>query len=266
MNQQTGTRASTEPSPRAGNRRTVFALVGAGGVVVVVTAIVLVFGVIPLPNYPSLIESPDTSIPGTIAFIREIRETGPCLFVVPAAGGQPREIGCEFDGRQIEWGGSIAFTPDGNVVLGVFDQIRGIALVVIDPETGALLQDLALTDSDKPPDETLIELRARRMVRADGTRLLLDGPERGIRARNADGSERGVLVPDGPRDYGFVDAQFSPDGDRVLARDTEQRLIIVGADGVNPKLLATDATDAAWYVPGYTTYTVDVVAFERPGT
>jgi len=79
-----------------------------------------------------------------------------------------------------------------------------------------------------------------------------------------------VLRLEGPRDYEFVESQWSPDGEWILAVDSRGRLIIVGAGGTPEArmLVETDgdawlATRVAWWIPNDATYTVDPADLSR---
>ncbi len=71
-----------------------------------------------------------------------------------------------------------------------------------------------------------------------------------------------VEVDDAPSNYRFIDPQWSPDGQFVLASDSEGRLLVLDAEGeVAPRVLVETGEEgrdvaAAWYIEGNSTYTV----------
>jgi hypothetical protein len=236
-------------------QRAIVSIVAAVSVLVVVTVIIFVFGVIPLPDFPSLADRPDPSIPGTIAYVVHARES--CIHTVPASGGTATEVWC---GQYADLPG---WTPDGLLV--VTDYFAEPVYVLIDPATGTEIDRVRIgTGSDGGPEPYPYD---RRRQRPDGAVVFTDWKGDGaatVRVRFADGTERTILsVEDAPRDYNFSDAQWSPDGNRLLISDSAGRLIIANLEGTaNPRVvvegLETWAGNAAWYIPGNDTYTVDV--------
>ncbi len=234
------------------DRRQIIALVAAGVVVIAVTAVVFVVGVIPLPDFPSLAADPDPEIPGVVAFFRPGDE-GPCLSTVPASGGAELEVLCEpglDDYSGPEW------TAEGLLVAWAFEE-RGPLVVVIDPESGRELDRFATRRGPEEYKEYLPD----RAQRADDAQLVTRSPERGevvLEVRRSSGDFQELLRAKGPLDYDFLDLQFSPDGEWVLARDSEERLIVLGASGSpGPRVLVEEVVSAAWFIPGNDTYTVD---------
>ena len=238
-------------------RRAVVSIVGAGLVVLLVMVIILVFGVIPLPDFPSLADQPDPSIPGTVAYVGF--DGGPCLFTVPASGGETREVWC---GREyVEFP---MWSSDGLLVLN--DWTVEPTYLVIDPVSGTEVDRLPIGDQGADAEPIPYPLDKRR-ERADGAIVLVEGRGNGeaeVVVRLSDGSERMILsVTDAPSDYYFHESQWSPDGEWVLITDNAGRLLIVGANGTpDARVLVDDLQDwgaqAAWYIPGNDTYTVDI--------
>lgn len=239
------------------DRRAVVSIVGAVLVLLLVTVIIVVFGVIPLPEFASLADQPDPSVPGTVAYLGV--DEDPCLFTVQASGGEPHEVWC---GREfVEFP---VWSSDGLLVLT--DWSAGPTYLLIDPATGTEVDRVPVGDQGaegEPPPRRLDERRER----ADGAVVRTDGRGNGEAAvvvRFPDGSEQTIVsVKDAPADYYFYEAQWSPDGDWVLVTDNAGRLLIVGADGTpGARVLVAGLQDwgaqAAWYIPGNDTYTVDV--------
>lgn len=237
-------------------RRAVVSIVAAVSVLVIVTVVILVFGVIPLPDFPSLADQPDPSIPGTVAYM-EYDET-PCLFTVPASGGAGREAWC---GREyVEFP---AWTSDGLLVVTDWDGAP--TYVLIDPTSGAEVDVVPAGDQFNDPDPLPYQGTARQ-ERADGATVHTDGVRGGTSSVivRVDGHDQTILSIQGaPSDYRFYEAQWSPDGEWVLVSDTEGRLLIVGATGTPAARMLMDGLEkwgpqAAWYIPGNDTYTVDI--------
>lgn len=239
------------------DRRAVVSIVGAVLVLMLVTVIILVFGIIPLPEFASLADQPDPSIPGTVAYVGVDEDS--CLLTVPASGGEPHEVWC---GREfVEFP---AWSPEGLLVLT--DWSAEPTYLLIDPVTGTEVDRVPVGDpgaEGEPPPRRLDERRER----ADGAVVRTDGRSNGEAAvvvRFLDGSEQTIVsVKDTAADYYFYEAQWSPDGEWVLVTDNAGRLLIVGADGTpGARVLIEGLQDwgaqATWYIPGNDTYTVDI--------
>ena len=240
-----------------GDRTRSRAAVAASGVAIAVGAFVWAFGVAPLPDYPSLAARPDPSIPGRIAFLRWGAQP-PCLYVVPAAGGEPQRVRCaDGQGDDADWfGGPVGWTREGFVVVQAFGP-SGPRAIVLDPETGRTLERIRVEEPlfarTLPPDGS---------VRADGARLLV---------RRSDGTATvGIAPPDGrpievtrvsgPPGFAFGEALWSPDGDWILVRDSNQNLLVLPARvDARPRLLAARVSGPlAWHIPGVAAGTVDL--------
>ncbi|MDR9452236.1 MAG: hypothetical protein RI637_13585 [Acidimicrobiia bacterium] len=238
-------------------RRAIVSIVAAVSVLVVVTVIIFIFGVIPLPDFPSLAEQPDPSIPGTVAYVAF--DDDPCLVTVPASGGGVVErVWC---GRQyVEFP---SWTADGLLV--VVDYTAQPSYLLIDPTTGTAVDRIP---QDNQPGEPvpLPYPSTVRQERPDGARVRTDGLRGGEASVivRINGEDQTILtVENAPSDYSFIDAQWSPDGAWVLVSDTAGRLLIVGADGNPAARVLVDGlqewgAQAAWYIPGNGTYTVEI--------
>ncbi|NIA26285.1 MAG: hypothetical protein GWP04_12070 [Gammaproteobacteria bacterium] len=234
-------------------KRATLAVVLSVLVLVLVLTVVLVFGVIPFPEYPSLAEQPDPSIPGTVVFTRG--DDPPCLEVVPAGGGVPRELRCDRD----VVGNGLAWTSDGLIV--TFDaSTYPPQYALIDPESGQVVErfDAGLEGPEPlfPNPET--------SRRADGA-VLTAGQSAGgatLMIKEPNKESRLLLEVSGPRNYRFDIVRWSPDGNWALVIDSEERLLILRATGdPEPRVLVKGVArwmSAAWYIPGFD-------GFEVPG-
>lgn len=236
-------------------RRRTLAAAGAVLVLAAVAAVVLVFGYVPLPDFPSLAARPEPDIPGSVAYLVYEEREGPCLETVPASGGEPRRVTCRESDLLLEGPGPLAWTPEGDLLLVGYQPFGGKVAVVLDPETGDELERIELRHDHSDP------LPSDRAERADRSRIVTRHPDDApvVAVREADGTVREVLrVEEAPRDYAFWGAQWSPDGEWILLEDSEGRLIVVAADGApGPRLLVGKGSSPAWYVPGETAFTVD---------
>ncbi len=235
---------------------------------VVVTAVVALFGVRRPPELPLVADQQGHAVPGTLALLYHDERGRTCVDTVPAGGGEVATLICS--GAETGWIEALTWTPDGDVVLlrhdghePVGDQPPRRTAVVVTVPDGEIVAEVPGPPSDHPPP-----FPPGRPAREDGTQLLPSGGPDGVamlRARAPDGSSRTLLELDGPQDYSFVDARWSPDGRWILVRDSEERFIVLGEDGdAGPWLLldrggrnARYVADVAWFVPGETADTFD---------
>ena len=151
-------------------RRAILSIVAAVSVLVVVTAIIFVFGVIPLPDFPSLAEQPDPSIPGTVAYLAFDNEFGnePCLVTMPASGGGAR--------GGLVWLEYVEFPSwTADRLLAVVDYTAQPSYLLIDPTTGTA--DGPHTAGQVNPVNRYPSpiRRTGRQERPDGARVRADG-------------------------------------------------------------------------------------------
>jgi hypothetical protein len=233
------------------------AALAAAGTALAIAGVVWAFGVAPLPDYPSLATRPDPSIPGRVAFLAgQFPRT--CLYVGPAGGGDRRRLRCVDPGKDgADWllGAPIGWTREGRIVLQVIGE-SSLRALVLDPANGRVLERIS---AGGPIVRSAMEPGvdgpggARLLVqRSHGAATLGIAPP--------DGSPREVARVSGPPGYAFREATWSPDGEWVLVRDSNQNLLVVRArEGAAPRLLAEQVWGPfAWHIPGVVAGTVDL--------
>ncbi|MGH7567199.1 MAG: DUF2157 domain-containing protein [Gemmatimonadota bacterium] len=251
--------ASTGAAARSRKRAGIAAL----GTALAVAAAVWVFGVAPLPDYPSLEAHPDPSIPGRVAFVRWDR--GACVYVVPASGGEPRRLRCAEggEGHDADWfGGPIGWTREGRIVVQAFGP-SGPRAVVLDPDSGRVLERIEV-------DQPLAERSpTQASARGDGARLLVNraGGAATLGVAPVDASPREIARVSGPPAYSFWDARWSPDGEWILVRDSNQDLLVVRArEGAPLRLLADRVSGPfSWHVPDRSDDAIDLDSLRVAG-
>lgn len=223
----------TDTAPGRSRRR----LIAVAAAVVVVAAaaiVILTVGGLRYPEFDPLSASPDPAIEGTVAFTRH-RGGDACLFLVPAGGGAPRSLRCGDP-----WYGPLTWTEQGDLVTDAGgDRLR------LDPSTGEVLSREPLARVTPLPEPVDGPRDDGALVRTTSTtgqaRVLLAGQ---------DGGEQVVVDVQGPRDYAFVDARWSPDGRWILVYDSARRLLVADPADGGARLLVEDADGpGVWYQP-----------------
>jgi hypothetical protein len=200
-----------------------------------------------VPSFPSLADTPDTTLAGTVAYVDGA--TG-CVRVVAASGQPSKEVYCvpPIDpetaktsgkpiGPQLRWrsGGVLEVTmfrmtdPPGPGVRAGWQKL-------VDVRTGAV------TDVPDAQAPSTVDLGAQSVVRADGARLTTTSDSSSghitITLTEASGGTRTLLDVRGPGEYtyGLEAAFWSPDGTWVVA-DDGRILVIVPSDPPVVRLL-----------------------------
>ncbi|MGI8575312.1 MAG: hypothetical protein ACR2MA_08205 [Egibacteraceae bacterium] len=217
------------------------AVVGAALVIIVATS------TLSLPFFPQITERSGAGIDGTVAYLRFEQYDEACLYTVPASGGTPRELRCDVGA----WPGP-TWTEDGNLVVAasMAQWEDAESTLVIDPESGEIVDRRRITRSPEELDTERSE-RFGRTERADGSFVVTESSQDHAKLVlvPSDGERRRLVNVAGPRDYGFTDVSWSPDGEWLLVTDTAQRLLIVNSRNGRTRLLATDAEQAVWHQP-----------------
>lgn len=176
----------------------------------------------PNPEFPSLVDVPDPSLQGTVAY-----SEGSCVRVVAAAGGPSRDVLC-FEGDEGE-GPQLVFLPDGRLEITMFEwpaeqSVRGAWQKIVDLDTGSVeetpaaeVPDLPIPAADSPvgPNGERIVATAR----GGQLTIVLEGPS----------GARTLLSAEGNPDYRLVSPPvWSPDGRWILAHEADEgRLLLV---------------------------------------
>jgi hypothetical protein len=215
---------ATEPEGTSpSNQRSVVALLVAAGLVAVVIALVLVFGIARPPALATLAEEPEPALTASLAW-SQWEEGGACLYVV-APSGEARQVDCGYDGEEL-----VAWTDDGIAML-VWGPRDGLEL--IDPDTGEVV-DTVRGESEAWFDREGGVVRTRTV---DGT-LTVTLRDSGVE----------LWRVDAPENYGVNDGFLSPDGAWVVLVDGAGRLLLVPADGSSEPRIWHEV-DQAWVRP-----------------
>ncbi|HVV37910.1 MAG TPA: DUF2157 domain-containing protein [Acidimicrobiales bacterium] len=215
--------------------------IGAGllAAVAVVVAVTVGFtDVRPAPAYPSLQQTPDPSLVGSVAFVRDGNK--PCVYVMAASGtAAAKKLYCD---AHLDHGPMGLSWDGGNVLVHSWTEQSGSQVITVDGATGRVLNRASVSDEykDIPPS----------MRRADGTVVEIQGRHGAPRVvlRSSAGVTRTVLRPVGPRDYWLEEAVWSPDGIHLIVTDSEHRMLIVDTESPvhTTRVLVTHAMWPAW--------------------
>ena len=199
---------------------------GAAGIVVVlVVAVVLVFGTTAAPDFPSLYEAGAPTIEGAVAFV----EYGPddCVHVLDVASGEAHEAYCD------NWLHLEGWDSDG--YLRIHSGNGHETVSVVDPATGTVIEWGSYIEGDVVPRRYPDSLRARS---TNGHVTLVHD--------SADGA-RTLIDVEGPRNYAFWEYGVTPGDNYVWVCDSEDRILVVALDGsAGPWIVAEGVSQPAW--------------------
>lgn len=184
------------------------ALAGAVGIVVLVVAAVVVFGLVPYPDLPTVEEVPDPPLTARLALMT-FGMDGPCLDVVEP-DGERRQVACgsQFEGFGLSW-----LNDDEVRIASGFDERRHLA---VDVDTGAI-RTVEAPEETSPPDDSLMT------VGQDGRTA--------VEVRRSDGSTEVLFELEGPARYSLFQPMSSSDGRWVVVQDSIGRVLVVPSDG-----------------------------------
>ena len=198
-------------------------LAAAGGVAIIVVAVVLLFGVISLPDFPSLYDEGAPTVGGSVAYLDYDRDD--CVRILDVATGDSREVFCD------DWMWLEGWDADGNLRIHAGNGAESVW--VVDPNNGDVIGFGDWADGPMPEDTD--SLRARS---AEGTATLTYGRGDAVVT---------LIDIDAPRNYGFWSYGLTGDGQWAWVCDSADRLLLVALDGTSgPWLVADGISDPAW--------------------
>ncbi len=187
----------------------------------------------PVPEFPSLADSPDASLRGTIAYFAseydEATQTGSgCVWVVAAAGAPSRELtSLCFRDEDFLTGPQLAFLPDGRLQVTMFRWPTDRPLEV----AWQKIVDVATGDVEEVPANQLPEapIAPDPGVGPAGEAIsaVAEGGRAEIVLTDAAGNARILMSATVSSEY-RIRAAWGPGGDWILADDG--RLLIVTLD------------------------------------
>lgn len=256
------------------SRKTVVAAVVAAIVAIAITTTIVVVGLTPIPEFPSVAEQPTPALTGTIAYSSFDSEDTfrTCVHVVAASTGVDRQLRCSDD-----YSAEMAWLEDGRLAIAERSDVERSDVPqwdvrLFDVATGAESENFQVGEGDPAFSTTLFSSEPHFGVFQSGAE------EQSIQWQG-----RAVLEVDGPRDYFFETPQESPDKQWLLVSDSESRLIVVAANATgnaDARLLVQmrrpkadtggffggssnypgSTSPALWFQDGSTKNTVDLAA------
>lgn len=205
--------------------RSVVALIGAAILVIVVIAVVLLFGIARPPELASLIVQPEPQPPARVAWT-SFEDGEDCLHVAHPDGTIER-LRCVADGLEIwAW-------PEAGVELRTFGP-AGPQRLLVDPGSGEVVERGDVDDTAQRPQP-----------RVEGIRSRFD---HGTLIVTREGTDQVVWEVDAPEAYRVQQGTSSPDGDWIAMVDSADRLLVVPADGSHePRVWVEEAP--SWQPP-----------------
>jgi len=232
---------------RPQRRRWPVVVVSATAVVVVALIGVVAWGLFgpgrERPRFPSLVEQPDPSLHGTVAYVDD--RSG-CVTLIAVSGVASRELLClpPFDPADAQakgkpTGPQLVWRDGTHLEVTMFrmadkpgPDVRPGWQKVVDVRTG----DVVDTPADEVPGAA--DLGTRPSVGADGERIETESDAASghvvVRLVAADGTRRTLLDVRGPGEYtyGLVAAFWGPDGRTVFVDDGSILVVTTGAQPV----------------------------------
>ena len=229
-----------------------------GAVVVVVILGVAAFGTLvvvrelgrrdlPTPEFPSLAETPDPALHGTVAFISEaknpaVKERRACARVAVASGAAAKDAYCwEIEASALA---TAVWRTDGRLLVTSFEDpvgdppVRPVWAKTVDVTTGAT-EDVPTADLGKGARPS-----ARPVVNADGERVIMESGsgDAHLVVSGPAGSRTVLKVTDANPDWSLQSGPvWSPDSAWIMTWDG-RLLITTAGDTPTTSVLAQEAS------------------------
>lgn len=209
-------------------------VVGVGGFFVVRAVM------IPTPEFPSLADTPDPTLTGTVAFIRSYPDE--CVYLVAASGGEPKKVAC-VEGSP----GDLSWTPDGKIQATRYKGGEGTdptASWIIDPKTG----EVETVPADEIPPQSYDPEEGPEVKAPNGETVACDSSNGKLTLTlGTKQGERTLLSVDAPDTYCMRVQAWNPDGSWFLVSDDLDRTLLVTTDDPSTtRVLIDGGFDAAY--------------------
>lgn len=174
----------------------------------------------PTPNFPSLVESPDPTLHGTVAYLLPYPKDN-CIYVAAASGETSARLTCLENGAG---GGGLAWLEDGRLEIthyGDAQQPDDVWRKIVDVKTGAI--------EDVPRGEIPPWSEPPATVPGPNGEIISSTSERGTLTLTltTDEGTRSLLSVGAPNTYTFGSPVWGPDGTWFVVKDDLDRLLVV---------------------------------------
>lgn len=203
----------------------------------------------PDPKFPSLADSPDSSLKGTVAYYADASD---CVRIVAAAGQPSRDVLCPAGPNQSkaaskgkEIGPGLAWLPDGRLEVTMFrfadekgEQLKGSWQKIIDVRTGKA-QDVPAAEVPAAPAPA-----DHPMVSPSGEQITVTSEEGQVQVTLRDNAgTRTLLSAEGGMDY-RLGAFWAPNWQWIVA-DDKRILIITTGDPSVTRVLTAESSEGS---------------------
>jgi hypothetical protein len=204
----TDARKPKDPARSAGDPRY---LVVAAGILLVVGALVLAFGIVRAPALDGLTDAQRADLPGGIAWTQFNEREGCTDLMVARPDGEARSIACSTTLDEV-----VGWTDEGLMIVTGW----GSGLEIRDPVTGEVTSTPFVDSMFWEPEEERDD--GVTVERTDGTLV----------ATLPSGTTVWEVEADARYEIGV--SSISPDGEWAAMTDSAERLLVVRADGSEP--------------------------------
>lgn len=176
------------------------------------------WGLRPTPTFPSLVEHPDRSLQGTVAYIRPYPHNN-CIQIVAASGATSKQVAC-VDGAA----GDLEWLPDGRLQSTRYQGGEGTADTkrwIIDVKMG----DVEVVPKAQIPPRTEVPTA---VVGPNGERVTtMSSRGRLTTTLTTDQATRTLLSVGAPSTYTFGQPAWNKDGSWFVVKDDLDRLLLI---------------------------------------
>lgn len=173
----------------------------------------------PAPDFPSLAQTPDPSLHGSIAFLKPHPDDN-CIFVVAASGGQPEKAACV---EGAEGGGTLEWLEDGRIQLTGYGNAQ-------EPDKWRVFVDVETGDVESVPKDQIPEQPDDPMESPgpNGEKVASEGGHGTLKVTlTTEDGKRTLLSVGAPDTYAWSLPAWSPDGEWFVVKDDLDRLLLV---------------------------------------
>lgn len=214
--------ATPEARTPTGRRRRVAVGVAAAAVVLIggfFFGRALWWSLRPAPSFPALVDNPDPSLHGTVAYLQPYPNDD-CIYVAAASGAASKRLSCFGSAG----GGELVWLSDGRLEITHYGDAQhpdDVWRKIVDVETGAI--------EDVPRDEIPAWSEPPATAPGPNGEIITSTSSRGTLTvtLTTDDDTRSLLSVGAPNTYTFGSPAWGPEGDWFVVKDDLDRLLVV---------------------------------------